>query len=114
MKQNPEHLPLSDRETSVESDDAKRASRRRFVKTLGIAAPAVMTLRGGQAIAQSSFTLSACLSERSDMGQVAQNAMGDKLYFVVDVHADGISVRPANADDPGAQTVTASCMASLI
>lgn len=97
-------------------DQSQQASRRRFVKHLGLAAPAIMTLRGGQAWAQatSSFTLSACIAERSEMGQVAQNAMGDELYFVVDVHADGISVSPANKDDPGAQTVTASCMASLI
>ena len=100
---------------AVESGATKpHAGRRRFVKHAAIAAPAIMTLRGGQALAQSSFSLSSCLAERSEMGQVAQNAMGDEMYFVVDVNSRGINVSAASADTPGAQTVTASCMASLI
>lgn len=97
-------------------DSARFAARRRFIKQAAIAAPAVMTLHGGQALAQASFTLSACIAERSEMGQVAQNAIGDEMYFVVDVNPDGSvrSVTEADKDTLGAQTVTASCMASLI
>lgn len=102
-------------ENSGHAVDAAHASRRRFVKGAAIAAPAIMTLRGGQALAQQSLGLSACVAERSEMGQVAQNAMGDELYFVVDVDSSGRrTVTAASKDTVGAQTVTASCMASLI
>ena len=107
--------PMDSVNMDIAREQRRIASRRRFVKGAAIAAPAVMTLRGGQALAQTSFSNSACQSEMSAMGQKAQNAMGDELYFVVNVdQAGNINVTPAEKGDRGAQTVSLSCFASLV
>ena len=109
-----EKLEQTPEDSKGDVNEPQHTARRRFVKQAAVVAPAVMTLRGGQALAQTSFARSACISEMSAMGQKAQNAMGDELYFIVDVGVDGrISVSPASKGDPGAQTISPSCFASL-